>query len=111
MSEVRFRFQRCGDLIVPGKLPAIIERDGMANTLIAAQHRDNGGGHLGRVFRKHLFRQINTALTLDQRNDGTGALLAQDKICFPVPLSGARINDGRPLLNGYGVRYRTSLLP
>ncbi|RAP69826.1 phosphate acetyl/butaryl transferase family protein, partial [Candidatus Erwinia dacicola] len=49
-------------------LDAVVERDCVTDVLIAAQQRDNSGGNFGRVFRKDLLRQINTAFTSDQRN-------------------------------------------
>ena len=110
MSEVGFRFQRVSDFLVPGKLPAVVERDCVTDVLIAAQHRDNSGGNFDRVFRKNLLRQINTAFTSDQRNDGSSALLTQNQVSFPVPNPAAFINHGGSLLDRYGVRYRTSLL-
>ena len=110
MSEVGFRFQRVSDFLVPGKLPAVVERDCVTDVLIAAQQRDNSGGNFGRVFRKNLLRQINTAFTSDQRNDGSSALLTQNQVSFPVSNPAAFINHGGSLLDRYGVRYRTSLL-
>ncbi len=89
MSEVGFRFQRVSDFLVPGKLPAVVERDCVTDVLIAAQ---------------------NTVFTFDQRNDGSSALLTQNQVSFPVPNPAAFINHGGSLLDRYGVRYRTSLL-
>ncbi len=111
MGKVHLCVQCLCDFLVLTELQSVIEGYRVAHVLVVIQQRDDCFADFHSLFRKHLFRQIETGLSLRQRHDCTGTLFTQYQVSFPVSQALTCINDRRTQFNRYGIRDTASLLP
>jgi len=99
-GEVEFCIQGPGDLLVLGKLTAVVGGDRVHPGCQRFEQANDGLGHRLGSFTYHLGDEGQFGFTLDQCHQRLPMLLANNGIDLPVAKTAMGIYNGRALVNG-----------
>ena len=103
MSKVDLCMKTFSNPLVIGKLLAVIRRDGAGQILQRGKQLDHSICNSFCRLALDFLHESHARFTLRERNNGSTAALANDRVHFPITQALASIYDRRPLVDTHPV--------